>query len=198
MFSLFGKKKQPDAPDETTLGLVLPRIKTRAFMETIAQVPGMTVQQAPVTLHLVGDLLVVFGVDCGDTLSFLTNQECEEQDIDVAQLLPRSIMNIVPLIQSLKIEPGGGINRLVIGNDLEACAILLALFWETVEKNTHEAPVAIFPHRNIACFTGRSSADGIVALKDIIGEVDFTDTHSLSEKLYVWEDGGWSVFDEPT
>lgn len=204
---LFGAaaKRQPlsmprPAPAEPPppAGPVMPRIKMPVFVGAMLSQPGLSGELMPLTQRLVGDLLVAFSIDVGNSFMFLTPAECARRGLKKDELLQLARRNAARAIATLQIRRSGEVFQLVAGEqgkDLEASSILFPEFWSQVAARLKDAPLAIFPHRNGVYFTAAGSAGGVAALQAIIAGSEFRQAHALSRLLYVFRDGQWAVFE---
>lgn len=200
MFS-FWKKKPVSSPalDIVKRPHVFPRIKTQAFLEAVAELPGMTPDQTPISRPIAGDLLLTFAVDTGSAYVSLTPAMCDQIRMEKAPgvLWTFSMMTLITQMHAgLETQAfEGEAFRLRIEPDLDACSILVDDLWDKLAAQIGGDPVAIFPHRNLVYFTAAGNIDGLHVLRTFMSQVDFSDTHALSRRFYRWQDRAWRLHD---
>jgi uncharacterized protein YtpQ (UPF0354 family) len=83
----------------------------------------------------------------------------------------------------------------VVGNDLEACLLLLDEIWEAFSSKVQGELVVAVPTRDILFFTGSESPEGVQVVREAIVEAQKSETtHTLTQHLLVRRNGGWEVF----
>lgn len=193
MFSMFKKNRTQYGNDFS--GPIFPRIKTPLFLRAISQVSGVTEDQMPVAAELAGDLLLTFAIDIGPSFVAVTHAEMAKRNLNIESMYAEALKNAGPLFSHMQIKTNGTIHQIETGNDMEACSMLIASLWNDIEKDIGDAPIAIFPHRNAAFFSGKNTPGGLSGLQEILTEVDFNETHALSESVFIWNGSGWNVLD---
>lgn len=193
MFSIFKKKPGPESTAAFPDGPIVPRLKTTKFVDAIAQLPDATADQLPVAMPVVGDLVLTFAVDIGSSFVTVSQREAKRRNLSNSELYGLALQNIAPILQALQVKPNGAAFQLVTGHDMEACTIMFGSLWADIAKKLDDEVAVIFPHRNLALFAPRKSAEGVAALREAIGQVDFSATHALSRELYVWGPRMWQL-----
>lgn len=188
----------PDPRPGLPEGPILPRVKTLRFIEAAAGIAGMTPDQIPLTVPVIGDLLLSFSVDTGEQFIFLTPRECARRGLDAAALRQQALDNARPLIEGCRLLPHGDVMQLKAGQDMDACTLLFPEVWERIALSLGEDPVVLFAHKSLVCLAPAGSAPGLAALRGIVAELDYTTTHALSRQLYRFSDGRWHLHDGPT
>jgi len=189
MFSLFKKKTV-----EPAHVVVVPRIKHTRFLEAAAALPGMVEETAPLAEPLAGDLLVTYAVDTGPAFEMVSAASLEKYGLERNSLRMRARTSAKPALRSVNRRTDGVVHELTADNNMAACTILFAEFWDQIEREQGGPVIAIFPHRDRVYFGRADDAATKPALRKLLREFDFDDTHALSQLLYtrapsrVWEE----------
>ncbi|GGE39735.1 hypothetical protein GCM10007421_12090 [Halopseudomonas oceani] len=188
MFSFFKKKPKPVDPTP----VVVPRIKHKNFLVAIDSIPGMTDESRPVTEALVGDLYLSYAIDIGPSYISVTPANLRDHNLAQADLRRLAETNGLAAMRKIHVGTDGTIHELAAPENMAACTILYPALWQQIEKEMG-CPVAVaFPHRDIVLYAPADSK-GITALTEVIGQMNFEDTHALSRLLYRPSPAGWSV-----
>lgn len=193
MFSRFKKTSAPESTAASAEGPIVPRLKTTKFIDAIAQLPDATVDQLPIAMPVVGDLVLTFAVDIGTSFVTVSQREAKRRNLGNSELYGLALQNIAPILEGLQVKPNGPAFQLVTGHDMEACTIMFGSLWADISRKLDDELAVIFPHRNLALFAPRKSAAGVAALREAIGQLDFSATHALSRELYVWGTSRWQL-----
>jgi hypothetical protein len=195
MFSFFKKKEAPQAQEIDSSGPIFPRIKTPQFIQTVSQLQGIKEEQMPVVAGLAGDLLLTFAVDMGAGYLTVTHEEMARRGTNIESMYAEALRNARPLLANLQMKGDGTLHKLEVGNDMEACLMLFGAIWSNVQETLNDTPIAIFPHRNAAFFTGKNTPGGLSGLQEILSAIDFNQTHALSKMIFEWNGVGWGVLE---
>ena len=85
---------------------------------------------------------------------------------------------------------------LTAGGDYEASLILEESIW-TQENFIINGEIVIgVPARDLVLITGSEDEEGIKRLKETIIEVNQTGNHLVSDKLFIWRNGKFELFDK--
>ncbi len=197
MFNLFKKKKQVEEvlPGRES---IVPRIKAPAFLSTLQslQIPD---DQMPVTEPLIGELLVTYSFDLPDMFQMVTKSDLERLGLSLEQAREIAIDNLhtqMPQIGSASISEDAPFQQIVTGDNLEACTLLAAPFWDQLAEAMGSDVVVVAPHRDAVFFTSVDSEEGVVFLRELAKTAMADgDTHSLSEQMMVWRESKWHLLD---
>jgi uncharacterized protein YtpQ (UPF0354 family) len=200
MFSFF-KKKQNPSPAPVQQSLVVPRIKLTSFIEDIqgSLKEGYVIpeDQLPITESLVGDLLLTYANDTGNSFEMITPHTLSEFSADDrSQLRALAENNAIEVLKKVRmhVAKGGVLYKLSCGENMEACAILFPSLWRQIVQDELESSplIAAFVHRDMVLYAKNDSA-GKQALMDEIAKTEFDDRHALSKKIYEFTGQGWKV-----
>jgi hypothetical protein len=178
-------------------GPVLPRIKTRRFLAAARALPGMTEDSLPVVRPMVADLVLSFAVDAGEAFVSVTQGLARKHGLDDIALMSAAFDNMAAAMQSMSVKRLGPVFQVEVPNDLSAGTFYVPEFWEDIKRQLGAAPVAIFAHRNLVCFTAQGDEEGLKFLQYAAGKVSADDAHTLSKYLYRWDSGvRWTTYPE--
>jgi uncharacterized protein YtpQ (UPF0354 family) len=186
------KKKQDDEyPDRST---IVPRIKHRQFLKSLREME-IPEDQMPVTEPLVADLLVTYAFDVPGMFQMVTYNAMKVLGIgpeDIRQLALANLKRQLPQIGIATQEP---IQRIVTGENLEACVLLATRFWDNVAAKTEGEVVAVVPSRDLILFCSSKSELGIELLRGAAEDLLAAEqTHGLSKQLLTWRNGKWAKY----
>ncbi len=176
-----------------TSPLALPRIKNIQILDYLQSMQELTQDSMPLCQSLVGDLILTFALDMGDSDVTVSAGLCQQYNIDPAELPDLALSNAVELLRDIKVHTDGIIYELEVGHDMEACTMLFPSLWQQIADSFESDILAIFPHRNHVFYAPSNSELGKTALLEMLQQSDFiNDTHALSQKLYLFSQQEWS------
>ena len=154
MFGLFKKKAKPDAS-------IVPRIKHTNFLVALRDIVKSE-EETPVTEPLVGDLLVTYALDLPEMFQMVSGHDLQKLGLSPEQLRSIAIDNLKHQIGEVghEGEPPG--LQLVVGNDLEACLLLVDGVWESLAQSVPGEMVVGVPARDVLLVTSSDPARGAV------------------------------------
>jgi len=193
MFSLF-RKKAPQPQSAPVF--VVPRIKHANFLVAMANIPGMDAESRPLAEPLAGDLLLTYAVDTGPGYEMVSPASVAKYGLDRPRLRTQARQNVLPVMRSIKLQTDGTLYELTANDNMAACTILFAEFWDRVEREQGGKMIAIFPHRDRVVFGRADSLATRPALAKVRDAIDFDETHALSKLLYARSpSGAWQALD---
>lgn len=173
--------------------LALPRIKNIQMLDFLQSMQEMTEDSMPLCQSLVGDLILIFALDMGDSYMTVSKGVCDQYNIALDDLPDLALSNAVELLRDIKVHTDGNIYELEVGHDMEACTILFPSLWQQIADSFESDILAIFPHRNHVFYAPSDSEEGKAALLEMLQQTDFiNDTHALSQKLYLFSQQEWT------
>ena len=218
MFGLFNKsaKSKPDSPSgpPPASPQIVPRIKTLTFLEAlkpalanIERMGGGAEAQTPVSQPLAGDLLVTYALNTPTqfvAINYATMKKCGLDPVSLHGAAMRSLRNVFDskgiVLQDLRLY-----QAIVLGDDFEACALLLPEFWNNLSSKFKGHPIVVVPSRN-ALYVMDSRAEiavdgktfGPYVILDLMCSTaakvrDEAQAHGLSESVFAWVNGKWEV-----
>ena len=171
---------------------IFPRIRTPAFMEFHQQLPKMTEEQMPRAGIVIGDLLVTYAIEVGNTFRPISALTCKEVGINRKDLATISIMNLRSLVTKPTIQSKDQLFAVQTGHDMEAAMILIPEFWNQVQQTLGDTLAVAVLHRNKVVLTRSSSKENRVKLRELVDSENFSNTHALFRRIYTWSSGEWS------
>ncbi|GAB2197908.1 DUF1444 family protein [Sessilibacter sp. MAH4] len=170
--------------------LIVPRIKNDNFLTYLNSLEGMTESSLPITERIAGDLLLTYAIDIGPSYVMATPLSLKEYNIQRSQLRESALANSIEAIRGAQIGTNEIIYELTAPDNMAACSILFPNLWQHLEKEIGGSIAATFPHRDFVLYA-RNNADGLKALREILSQMKFDDTHSLSKLIYKPTPTGW-------
>jgi uncharacterized protein YtpQ (UPF0354 family) len=193
MFGWFKRKKPvlDIKPDRMTL---VPRIKTLEFTAALKEL-NVPEDQLPFTEPLVADLLVAYAFDLPGMFAMANGASISELGIAPGEVRSLAIANLKRQLREIGYEEDGPVRRIVTGENLEACMLLIDDLWNHIAAETASEVVVAVPSRDVVLFCSSRSTEGIAALHQLSIEVlKKESTHALTDQLLVWRDGRWAEF----
>ena len=147
MFGLFKKKPevvtQPDDPS-----LIVPRIKHVNFLAAVRE-RVKNPDDLPVTEPLVADLLVTYAFDMPETFLMMRARDMQRLGLSAAQLRATAIANLKQRLGNMGREGEPPLMRMVTGNGLESCVLLMDDFWQKLAGQIPPEIVVGVPTRDL-------------------------------------------------
>jgi uncharacterized protein YtpQ (UPF0354 family) len=195
MFGLFKKKPQVvEQPSDASL--IVPRIKHTNFLTALRD-RIKNEDDMPATEPLVADLLVTYAFDLPETFQMVRVRDIKRLGLSPEQLRATAVANLKQQLGNIGRVGDPPVMKMVVGNDLEACVLLVDDFWQTLANKIPPEILVGVPTRD-ALFVSSSQAgqDGIQKLHEAVKEArSGDDTHWLTEQLLVRRANKWEVFD---
>lgn len=193
MFGLFGKKTAA----EPTAEQIVPRIKHTNFLKTVREMTAKEPGSLPVTQPLVADLLITYAFDLPLLFQMFTERDRQRLGLSLDELRAKAIANLRKQLPTPQQNGQPPIIMLTVGNNLEACLLLVDELWAQVSSVVPGKVVVSVPTRDIVLFTSSESQDGLRVIREAAAEARQREpVHGLTESLLVWANGRWSVFGE--
>jgi len=181
-------------PAEPNRDTIVPRIKSTQMLAFLTE-NGYPRDQFPVTEPFVADLIISYAFDHPQMFDMVMPHHLERLGIKPEELREIAIANLKRQLPQIGMMEEPPIMRVVTGNDLEACVLLASSWWNDRSAETPGEIVASVPSRDVLLYCSSQSAEGMQALREFTDEVYAGETtHALSEHLFVWRDGHWSLF----
>ena len=197
MFGLFKKKpevvKQPD-----DASLIVPRIKHTNFLVALRD-RIKNEDDMPATEPLVADLLVTYAFDLPETFQMVCVRDVKRLSLSSEQLRATAIANMKQQLGNIGRAGEPPLLKVVTGNNLEACVLLIDDFWTALASKIPPEIVVGVPTRDVLLVTtSASTKGGVQMLREAVKEArSGDDTHWLTENLLVRRADKWAIFNEP-
>jgi uncharacterized protein YtpQ (UPF0354 family) len=193
MFGLFKKKPaavtQPEDPS-----LIVPRIKHTNFLGAVRE-RIKNEDDLPATEPFAADLLVTYAFDLPESFQMVRVRDVKRLGLTPEQLRATAVANLKQQLGQIGRAGEPPLMTMVVGNNLEACMLLVDDFWQSLSDQIPPEIVVGVPTRDILMVTSSDSPTGIKLLREAVAEARTGDnTHWLSEQLLVWRANKWEVF----
>lgn len=195
MFGLFKKKPAAvEQPNEAST--VVPRIKHTNFLVTLRGIVKNE-EQLPVTEPLVGDLLVTYAFDLPDAFKMFSGRDLKRLAWSLEELRATAVANLRRQLGEIQWAGDPPVLQVSVGDDLEACLLLLDDVWESLGSNVPPEILVGIPTRNdLLVGSTQSGEEGIAKLRELVKAARTgNNTHWLTEHLLVRREGRWEVFE---
>lgn len=199
MFGLF--KKKPAAPPqpaaEPDASLIVPRIKHTNFLVAL-QAYIKKEDDAPVTQPLVADLLVTYAFDMLDSFRMVCMRDAKRLGLSIEELHAAAVENLKQQLGNIGREGEPPVMRMVVGNNLDACAMLVDEIWQTLADKIPPEILIGVPTRDVLLVSSTESGpEGIQKLREAVAAARTgSDTHWLTEHLLVRQTDKWEVYND--
>jgi uncharacterized protein YtpQ (UPF0354 family) len=193
MFDLFKKKRAASEPDSST---IVPRIKHTNFLIALRDIVKKQ-DDMPVTEPLVGDLLVTYAFDLPEMFQMFCARDRQRLGLTLEQLRAVAVGNLRKQVPKIGRKGEPPLLQVVVGNDLEACVLLLDEFWPSIADKIPPEIVVGVPSRNVLLVTSSASTKGgLQLLRQAVNEAHGRETtHALTLDLLVRRGDKWERFD---
>lgn len=196
MLGLFKKKpavvNQPKDPS-----LIVPRIKHTNFL-VYARDNTKNEDDLPPTEPLVADLIITYAFDLPEMFTMARMRDIRELGLSSEQLRAIAVTNLKQQLRNIGRQGDPPVMRMVTGNGLEACVLLLDDFWQSLSGKIPPEIIVGVPTRDVLFVSStRAGKEGIRQLREAVRQARTGDnTHWLTEHLLVRRADKWEVFDE--
>ncbi len=173
-----------------------------SFMVVLRESPGQNRPDDRFTpTGYIGDLHVRFVFDSPAIMRNAMPDELEKIGIKtVDDALTLAVANIRRTYGAPRTQPlaGGVMSVLGRSEDLNSSYFLDRPFWQDLLKQHPEGLVAAVPARGMLLYAPLTDTRAVGALRNVIGGI-YQDAARLrvSSALYLFKDGGWTVFQAP-
>jgi uncharacterized protein YtpQ (UPF0354 family) len=193
MFGLFKKKPEALEPDSS---LIVPRIKHTNFLVALRDIVKKE-DNAPVAEPLVADLLVTYAFDLPDMFQMVCARDVRRLGLSPEQLRATAVNNLQKQLGNIGREGEPPLLKMVVGNNLEACLLLIDGIWQSLASKIPPEIVVGVPTRDVLLVTSSASTKGgLQLLRDAVKEAHGRETtHALTLQLLVRRGDRWEVFD---
>ena len=194
MFGWFKKKSTtPFVPSPSS---IVPRIKTNEFTAVLKSVHA-TPDEFPFIEPFVGNLLVTYAFDLPSAFIMATESEIKQLGVRLEDVRRLALSNVQQRCPKIEIHHHGPIRQIVLGENMEACMLLVDEFWDQASQEVEGEIVVSVPSRSVVVYCESQSPDGIIALRAVAEQVmQRESTHCLTDQLLVRRDGSWAEFND--
>jgi uncharacterized protein YtpQ (UPF0354 family) len=174
---------------------IVPVIRDESYVKQFAEL-GATTTNSIVSEKLAADLNIVYAIDGDGMITFLREDDRKRLGFDLPVLRKLAIQNLRRLLPELKRAGDGPTFMLVANGDYDSSLLLADGVWENESKSVEGDIVAAVPARDVLIYTGSRSPDGIKKLRQVVAEVQKSNSHLVSNTLLVRRNGRWEKFTE--
>jgi uncharacterized protein YtpQ (UPF0354 family) len=196
MFGFFKKKPAVTTP-EPDASLIVPRIKHTNFLVALRDIVKKE-DDAPVTEPLVADLLVTYAFDLPQTFQMVCVRDAKRLGLSVEQMRAAAVENLKQQLGNIGREGEPPVMKMVVGNNLEACVILVDEIWQSLADKIPPEMIIGVPTRDVLLVSStKSGPEGIQQLRDAVKAARTGDnTHWLTDQLLVRRADKWEVYND--
>ena len=179
-----------DDDSKKNLGTVYPRIYL-ALPNTGQADVTLTLDDSPVEMPLIADLIVLYGFDLGSCFVLVARRDLARLGVTPDELHRHAIANLRALDLRVEAHQGDRTMMLTAGGDYEATLLLLPEIWESVAPMAPGRLVVSVPARDVVYFTGDADPMNLGDLRSWTSKALEQVDKPLSRALLVWTGSAW-------
>jgi uncharacterized protein YtpQ (UPF0354 family) len=143
-----------------------------------------------------GWFIVTYAFDLPGMFKMANRGALERIGIANADLRAIAVKNLRTQLPKIGTTDEQPVNRIVTGENLEACTLLASSFWAGLSADTKGELVVVAPSRDVVLFCSSESAEAVSTLRKTAREVLAAESvHGLSETLLTWRENQWQPFE---
>lgn len=190
--ALFGKRQDKMKLEASQ---IVPRIKSTLFLKSL-QDNNIPEDQMPYTEEYAADLVITYAFDLPEQFIMATPPLLNDAGVDPEALRPLALENLKRNLGALQVARKEDLFRVVTGESLEACILLLDQFWQTQVDQVKGKLIAAVPNRDILIYTGSESAEAMEEMRAMIPPAfEAGANHSLTTHLLERTENGWKQYE---
>ena len=140
------------------------------------------------------ELYIFYAQDTEHSISYLVKDDIEELKIETEGLKERATKNLLKILPKIESHGENGYYMLTAGGDYEASLILENSIWPKENFKVKGNIVIGLPARDLVLITGSQDLKGLEKLKTTVLEVNQTGNHLVSDKIFIFQDGKFEIF----
>jgi len=157
----------PEGPHDAAM--IVPVIKQSVKLsEEAVRLPD---RDEPIIERLAGDLLIMYAFDLPGRFEFVARRHREALGLDVDDLRPLSVRNLVRRRRKPQIKQTDRIVLLILDGDLEASLLLVDVLWAQLARQIPGDLIAAVPARDTLAVTGTGVDGGVAVLNHAVRQV---------------------------
>ncbi|MEO3416589.1 DUF1444 family protein [Roseovarius sp. CAU 1744] len=187
--SVFGSLASSDEGlTPSDLERVFPVIRHREYRETArSEFPKLQFHSS----QSLGDSDILYVVDKGDTVSFLTIADLERLKLDSERLRAIGNDNLRRKFDDLRIE-GEGVYFLTLDGFYESSFVTFIPMWREIDAQLGEILMAV-PARDLVIFVDGAVPESRDYLSELVASLAQDLSYPVSDHLYTWNNDAWIV-----
>jgi uncharacterized protein YtpQ (UPF0354 family) len=176
--------------------MIVPRIKHTNFLLALRDIVKKE-EDTPVTEPLVADLLITYAFDLPEAFQMVCARDLRRLGLSLEQIRSIAVTNLKKQLGEIGREGEPPVVRMVVGNNLEACLLLVDGVWQALADKIPPDIVVGVPTRDVLLVTSSASTrGGVQLLREAVGQAHASEsTHALTLHLLARRGGKWEVFD---
>lgn len=178
---------------------IVPVIKDTKFVPELLQSirsRGGSFSEFPVPAYqdYNSELVILFAEDTDRNIRYLSEEELTNNGYGKANRLARALENLRALLPDVELYGTGSVYQLAAGGDYDTSLLLFDRVWQNPQLSVRGELVVAVPARNTLVVTGSGDREGLAVLRRIISDVMQEDAYSLTDRLFVYRDGRFVLF----
>jgi uncharacterized protein YtpQ (UPF0354 family) len=173
---------------------IVPRVKNSNYLNVIQNVTNGVEESIPVTEPLVGDLVLTYAIDLGESYVALSKSSAKDFNVSMDNVRQTAEVNALSSLKGIQVNPHGKVFELACSDNMMACSILFPALWDQIEGEIGGPVIIGVPHRDTVLYAHADDKEAIEELISAMARFDFEETHALSKLLFVRDNNEWRKF----
>lgn len=174
---------------------VVPRLVSKSRAAALLADPARAGASKPVTVPMVGDLVVTYFHNMLASDDEVTVGELQQYGVTLERLREYALANAACEWSKVVDESYGGLSKMFAKQRVESSTVALwDAFWE-VASERNGSILAAFPQRDVVLFTRADSRDAVASLLEAVDCIDTLGDAALSRHVYAWGPSGWQIYE---
>ena len=176
---------------------IVPIIKDRAWLKEIernSKASGVKGSADYLHQELNEELFVFYAEDRPQSVRFLTADAVRAANVSQEELRNLAVTNLKALLPRIELSEIPPMLMLTAGGDYEASLLLFDSIWSSGQIKVEGEIVVAIPARDVLIITGSKNKAGLKKLRETAKKVASEANYTLTDKLFVYRDGKFVVF----
>lgn len=165
---------------------LFPVLRHRDFQDAVSG------DVTPYFTPFLGDMILMYVVDYPDRVEYVTTADLATTRLSLDDIRSAAFANLAAKSQGLGVF-GDSIYMLQLDGFYEAAMLTQDELWSQVATQLGDDIAMVVPARDLVIFSAASNTGAVAFLIEKRDEILATGAYPLSELLYVWNDGAWTV-----
>ena len=139
------------------------------------------------------ELYLFFVSNLPNSLKYIYKSEFENLDISMIDLKNIALNNLENIEESPQRQGEKGFYGLLLDGNFEASLILLDI-WNKENFEVKGEIIVAIPARDVLLITGSEDQENLIKIKETTADIFNNGDHIISEKLFIYQNGKFEVF----
>ena len=174
---------------------IIPNIKDSRYLTELKNINNGKIESLVYEKYN-EDLYIFYAEDLEHSIEYLNQEDLTENNIQINSLKELSVNNLMDTIPNIERNGDNGYFWMLAGGLYESSLILNSSIWNYENFPVDGEIVIGIPSRDVLIITGSNDADNLKNLKGSVVDINETGDHIVSNKLFVFRNGQFEVFDK--